>query len=225
MDDIFALVRNGDREGVERVLADDPAAAGARDADSVSVLLTAVYHGKTDIRDLLLAQGLELDVFEAAAVGDASRVRELLDADPSLASAFSPDGFFPLGLAAFFKHNRVIRELIAAGANVRAVARNTMRVTALHSAVADGGDRESALALIAAGADVNAQQRHGWTALHGAAEMGDREVVEALLAAGADASSATREGKTAADLAREHGYEELAAALEASPARAASGER
>ncbi|MFN2519821.1 MAG: ankyrin repeat domain-containing protein [Candidatus Limnocylindria bacterium] len=216
MTDIFAAVKEGDRDEVARILARDSAAAGARDPDGVSVLLTAVYHGKDDIADLLLAQGRELDVFEASAVGDTARVRELVDADPSLASAYSPDGFFPLGLAAFFKHPNAIRELIAAGADVRAVARNPMQVTALHSAVANGGDRESALALIAAGADVNAQQRHGWTALHGAAEMGDREVVEALLAAGADASVPTRDGKTAAELAREQGSEELAAAFEGS---------
>ena len=223
--DIFAAVKDGDRGSVEHILARDPAAAVARDEDGVSVLLTAVYWGKDDIRDLLLARGLELDVFEASAVGAASRVRELVDADPSLASAYSADGFFPLGLAAFFKHPDVIRELLAAGADARAVARNPMQVTALHSAVANGGDRESALALIAAGADVNAQQRHGWTALHGAAEMGDSEVIEALLAAGADPSMATQEGKTPADLAREHGNEELAARLEGSRAGVASPDR
>ena len=225
MADIFSAVKDGDRDSVERILADDPAAAGARDADGVSVLLTAVYWGKNDIRDLLLALGPELDVFEASAVGDVSRVRELVDADASLASAYSPDGFFPLGLASFFKHPDVVRELLTAGADPRGVARNPMQVTALHSAVANGGDRESALALIAAGADVNAQQRHGWTALHGAAEMGDSEVIEALLTAGADPMMATQEGKTPADLAREHGDEEVAARLEASRAGIASADR
>ena len=80
-----------------------------------------------------------------------------------------------------------MRVLIAAGADVSAPSRNRMRVTALHSAIA-GRDRESALALIAAGADVNAKQQDDFTALHEAAQNGDREIVDALLAAGADAS-------------------------------------
>lgn len=174
MDDIFAAIKRGDRDGVARVLKSDPAAAAARDADGVSALLTAVYRGQGEIRDLLLAQGIDLDVFEASAVGNLTRVRQLVIAEPGLASAYNTDGFFPLGLAAFFKHPEVVRELVARGADARAVARNGMQVTALHSAVADGGDRESALALIAAGADVNARQRHGWTALHGRGRDGRR---------------------------------------------------
>ncbi len=76
MADIFAAIERGDRDGVERIVSDDPTAASARDADGVSAVLTAVYHGRSDMRDLLLAHGLELDIFEASAVGDASRVRE-----------------------------------------------------------------------------------------------------------------------------------------------------
>ena len=40
--------------------------------------------------------------------------------------------------------------------------------------------------LIAAGADVNATARHGFTPLHAAAQHGDDELVELLLSAGAD---------------------------------------
>jgi uncharacterized protein len=191
----------------------------ARGADGVSDLLSAIYRGDTATVEALRSAGGELDVFEAAALGDLARVRELVDADASAASAYHVDGFHPLGLAAFFHHGDVVRYLIDAGADVRAVSRNPMAVTALHSAVADGGDRESALALIRAGADVNAKQRHGWTPLHGAADSGDRETVEALLAAGADPSLTHDDGKTAADVAREKGHDEIARLLEAAPSR------
>src|SRR4029077_10426673 len=117
------------------------------------------------------ATGLELTVSEAAASGDLGRVRGLVDGDPALACAFGPDGFHPLGLAAFFHHAEVVTFLIAAGADVSAPSRNSMRVTALHSAIA-GQDRESTLALIAAGADVNAKQQDDFTALHAAAQNG-----------------------------------------------------
>ena len=219
MDELFAAIKERDQANVERILAADPAAAAAVDGNGVSALLTAVYHGNTEAANALRATGLELTVFEAAAVGDLDRVRALVDGDPSLARAYAADGFHALGLAAFFKHPEIVRVLIAAGADVSAPSRNRMSVTALHSAIA-GQDRESAFALIAAGADVNAKQQDDFTALHEAAQNGDREIAEALLAAGADPSATlSKDGARPADLARKHGHAELATVLEQAPDR------
>ena len=55
-------------------------------------LLEALYRGQNDRVDELLAQAPELNVFEAAALGKADRVRRLLDEDPSLANTFGDDG-------------------------------------------------------------------------------------------------------------------------------------
>ncbi len=175
----------------------------------------AVYRGDAANVTALLAEHPVLDIFEAAAVGDADRVRELVDADPALASAYGRDGFHPLGLAAFFKHTDVVLLLIAAGADVRAASRNANKVTALHSAVADGGDVRAVQALIVAGADVNAVQEGGFTPLHAAAQTGSTDIADALLAAGADPSAANTVGKRAADFARDAGHAELAQRLEA----------
>jgi len=54
------------------------------------------------------------------------------------------------------------------------------------------GDRSEALTLIKQGADVNAPQGDGVTALHWAARQGDAELVTALVAAGANVRAATR---------------------------------
>lgn len=186
--------------------------------DRTSPLLAAVYRGDAAAVAALLAEDPELDIFAAAAVGDAGRVRAIVDADPAVARAFAPDGFHPLGLAAFFSHPEVVEILIAADADVAAPSRNPMRVTALHSAIA-GQDRESTLALIAAGAPVNIAQRDGFTALHEAAQNGDREICDALLAAGADPSLRLDDGSRPADLARRHGHAELADHLEQTSAR------
>src|SRR2546428_12594890 len=56
------------------------------------------------------------------------------------------------------------------------------------------GDRADVLAMIKQGADVNAPQGDGVTALHWAARHGDAEIVAALIAAGAHARGATRFG-------------------------------
>jgi ankyrin repeat protein len=183
------------------------------DPNGVSALLRAVYRGDAAAVAAILATGPELDIFEAAAVGDLARVRALIEADPSQARAFAVDGFHPLGLAAFFKHPDVVTFLIAAGADVSAPSRNRMKVTALHSAIA-ARDIESTLALIAAGADVNAGQQDSFTPLHEAAQNGDRDILEALLAAGADPSAKLSTGERPADLARKHKHPELVPHLE-----------
>lgn len=69
--------------------------------------------------------------------------------------------------------------------------------TAADSPVADAamnGDLNAVKALIAGGADVNASQGDGMTALHWAAENGQVEMVKTLLFAGAFPDAATRNG-------------------------------
>ena len=56
------------------------------------------------------------------------------------------------------------------------------------------GDVESLKADLRSGADVNAAQGDGFTALHWAAKLGNREVAEILIAAGADIEATTRLG-------------------------------
>ncbi|MEC7847070.1 MAG: ankyrin repeat domain-containing protein, partial [Gemmatimonadota bacterium] len=69
--------------------------------------------------------------------------------------------------------------------------------TLLDSPVADAamdGDIEAVRALLTEGADVNAPQGDGMTALHWAAEAGDVEMVGMLLYAGANLQGVTRLG-------------------------------
>jgi ankyrin repeat protein len=170
--------------------------------------------------DVLRAAGSELDVFEAAALGDTAEMTELLDGEPDLVNAWSPDGFSPLQLASFFGHPDAVALLLERGAETGAVSRNPMRLQALHSACASaesGADRRTVLALarllLDNGADAAASQERGFTPLHAAAQTGNLELAQLLLERGADPAATTEAGKTPAAVAVEAGHEDVAARL------------
>ncbi len=215
--ELFEAIKRGARATVASLVAGDPRLAEAREPGGTSAVLTALYHGKPEICVLLLARKPQLDIFEAAATGDVERARELLDEDASMANAFAPDGFHPLGLAAFFKRPGVVKLLLERGADPAPASRNPQAFTALHSAAAsDAGTRDMTIvrALAEAGAPVNAQSGSGTTPLHTAAFLGDTEVAELLLARGADPRITAKDGKTPIDLAREKGHQEVADLME-----------
>lgn len=207
-EDLFEAIDAGDLGKVRSLLARDPSLAAVRDAGGISALTAARYRGHNDILEALLDTGPELDLFEAAAIGRADRVLELLDDEPGLARAWSADGFTALHLAAFFGQPDVADALLEAGADPAAVAERQGRVTPLHSAVAGGHERIAA-ALLAAGAPVDAIQRDGFSPLMAAAQHGDRDLVELLLEHGADASARTEDDRDAAALAAAGGHEAL----------------
>jgi uncharacterized protein len=156
----------------------------------MSDVLQAIYRGDRDEAERL-ADGKELTIFEAAALGRTDRVRELLDHDPSLANAFGDDGFHPLGLACFFGHVDAARLLLERGADVNALSRNEhIQTAAVHAAAASEGKDESTryelveLALDH-GADPNLPQGGGFRAIDAARQNGDERVERLLLERGA----------------------------------------
>src|SRR5205814_1523496 len=148
-------------------------------AGPVSAILLAVYHGRHDIAQLFLDRGAELTFGEAVALGDTQRVHALLAGQPSLLHDYTPDGFPPAGLAIFFRHPELARDLIERGADVSAASRNAQRVAPIHAA-ASVADTASTRLLLERGADPNARQHLGYAPLHAAAANGDRATTELL---------------------------------------------
>jgi len=188
----------------------NPALVDARSRTGESAILTAVYHHRKDIVNLLVARGAEMSIFEACAAGEVERAERLVDT--SAVNGYSADGWTPLHLAAFFGHTKIAELLLARDADVAARSRNPNGNTPLHAALA-GNHKFVAGVLIGGGADVNASDAHGWRPLHLAAANNNLDVLRALIAQGADISAANGEGKTALSLAQEKNHREAAALL------------
>jgi ankyrin repeat protein len=210
----FAAIEAGDAELVRSMVAADPTLASARDEQGVSAQMRARYRSDGEIVDAVMGAGPTIDVFEAASLGDVERLRELLDADPSLATAFSGDGFTALHFPAFFGGVDAARLLLDRGADVDAHGRGWMTGTPLNSAAA-GGHADVARLLLDAGADPNARQASGWTPLHSAAHNGDLELVELLLAGGADPAATNDDDGTVLNMAEGGGSADLVARVRA----------
>ena len=202
--DLFDAIEAGDVDRVRSILEEAPGLAEARDEAGISALLRARYRLDTVMVAAIGAHVGELDATEAAALGEVDRLAVLLDADPALVEARTPDGFTLLHLAAFFAGVDAVRLLLARGADVDAHGTGWMTGTALHSAVS-ARDADAVRALLDAGADPNARQQGGYTPLHGAAHNGDAPIVRMLLDAGADPSLTNDEGKDARAFADEGG--------------------
>jgi hypothetical protein len=206
---------------VAAAIESDPGLAQSRDPQGVSALLWSVYTGQELVRDYLLAQlsaqGAVIDIFEAAAVGDAARLSAILEAEPESALAWSDDGWTPLHLAAAFGTPKSATLLLAQGASVDAVSENPQRNQPLHAAVALSRNPETIRMLLEHGADANATQTGGFTPIFSAAAANRKDLAEMLLAHGAHPHQKSDLGKTPADFARDRGHAELAAWLEAQP--------
>jgi len=191
---LIEAARSGDLPAMKRILTEDPEALRSQEAGETP-LMAALYRGHKEAVALLLDWGVPLDLFASAATGRVDALEKELGRSRDGVSGYSYDGWTPLHLAAFFGRHTAAERLLDAGADPKAVSRNSMKNTPLHAALA-GGHTDVALLLIGRGADVNLADAGRHTPLHIAAENGLIDAVKALIAAGADAHAVDAEDKT-----------------------------
>jgi uncharacterized protein len=207
-DEFLNAVKKNDNPKVLQLLKTQPTLADTRDPSGVSAVFLALYRGNSQAAQEIASKRSSLDVYEAAALGNLTRLKSLLDHDKSLAGSYSPDGFTALALATYIGQKETAQYLLESGADPNAVAKNETGFTALTGAVSQN-HTEVARMLVENGANVNYSYEGGFTPLMHAAYAGNLELVGLLLEHGADPNAKNGEGKTPLAFAREKGHERV----------------
>ena len=155
----------------------EPFAVGTGDLQGATPLWIAAYSANARVKDIRFGRPGGTGAVEGAASRASAEILRLLlvaGADPH---GTTNDGTTPL--------------MVAAG-----LGRSTYTPREPRGARSPGAERAVEL-LVAAGADVNAVNEAGFTALHGAAFRGLNEVLEYLVAQGADIDARDFRGRTA----------------------------
>jgi ankyrin repeat protein len=146
------------------------------------------------VLDHLIARGAYLDIWTAAHIGNLDRVRELLDADPSLANKVSEYNSYYLGCGSALKnaaakgHLEIVKLLLKRRSNPNLAEEGIApRGHALYSAVA-GKYYEIAKLLLEHGADPSAAVESSADCLSRAIDHGDQKMVDLLASYGASRS-------------------------------------
>ena len=210
-----ALPSKRQYELVELLLAKG-AEINAKSSDG-STPLHFVAGRNNEIVKLLINHGAEADIFNAAMLDMAERVKELLHANPGLVVAKDHSGMTALHWAAARCQLNALKILLAGGAEPNSSSESGE--TPLQAA-AYIGCHDVVQLLLDHGARVDPRERQsGLTALHRAAEGGDQETIKLLLAKGADVNvKESRNGNEctplhlAAKMGRKDAVKELLAA-------------
>jgi len=128
-------------------------------------------------------------------------VREILEADPSAASATNMSGSTPLHGSVIYKHAEVAQRLIEHGADVN--AHDSSGATPLCYAVVYG-DTVIAELLLNHGANPNISSNDSYTPLHWAAELMTQDIAALLINKGAIIDCRNKYNETPAQFARKN---------------------
>jgi ankyrin repeat protein len=214
--EIFKAAFSGDGQAIERLLKAG-AAPDERGSNGATVLIVAAHNGHDHIVRALIDAGADVNArmkigrtaLHQAAQGGYMNVVATLIAHGANVDAKDVDGYTPLIVAAR-KHNRIVRVLIDAGADVNAGTKKGR--TALHQS-AQNRNNSVVATLIAHGAIVDTKNLDGHTPLMFASFAGDDHIVRVLINAGADINATSKRGRAALHLASENGNNDVVTTL------------
>jgi uncharacterized protein len=207
MTEIEEHIKNGENDLLREKLKETPSVAAGTTEQGISLLQFAAYCRNMEAIEIIRTYRDQLDIYEAASIGDKDTLLHFIEQYPDRTNAYSIDGFTPLGLASFFGHTDLVKVLIDNGADPNISSNNQLKVTPLHSACAIS-NYNIANILIKHGADVNARQLQSVTPLHSAAHNGQTKLASLLIDNGADVNSKMDNGQTPLFMAEEKGFKD-----------------
>ncbi len=161
--EVFDALRKGDVAAVKALVEKTPGLVDARDGDGMTLLHYAAYGTDAGLVNFLLDKGAKIDLRSA-------------------------EGHTPLHIAAMRDRRELVEALVKRGAALE--ARDGYERTALILCARERGQAATGRFLLEAGADVNAADKFGSTALELAAWRGKAEFVDLLLEKGAKVPAA-----------------------------------
>jgi ankyrin repeat protein len=180
--EVFDLLRKGDVPAVKAMVEKSPQLVEARDGQGLTLIHYAAYGRSAELINFLIDKGAKPDVKDA-------------EADT------------PLHIAAMNDRTEVAAALLKRGAS--AEARDDYQRTALILCARERGQAATGRVLIDAGADVNAVDKFGDTALSLAAWRGKAEFVDMLLDKGARLPESGEKWRAGVSLAASQGLTNL----------------
>ena len=207
-------IETGNHQDLDLLLSRNPELVKQNTSHDISPLMLACYYQKTQIVQTILKYITSITIHEACAAGLTEQVQLMLDQKPEVIYELSTHGFYPLGIAAHFGKEDIVRILLRNHANPNAYSQNGFQSYPIHAALLNQHDTIAKM-LIEAGAEVNVVQNSRISPLHIAAQQGNIDLIIILLENGANIQIQNDQGKTASDLAAEKGFHEIAEILKA----------
>jgi len=205
-------IETGNIHDLELLLNKNPDLVKQNTSHNISPLLLACYYHKSQIIQVILKYITTITIHEACATGLLQHVQMMIENKPDVVNEISSHGFTPLGIAAHFNKEDIVRLLLMHHADPNICSQNGYNSYPLHAALGNNNSDISKM-LIEAGAEVNVSQNGRITPLHLAAQHGNIDLIILLLEQGADVSATTDLGASASDLAAEKGFHEIAEIL------------
>jgi len=216
--EIIEVTKTGNLVRVRELIDSNPQLVNTKDSSGRTPLHWASSGVHFEVMQFLVARGADVNLkdlsgttpLHSTATNNHLNACKLLIEKGAAVDEKNNRGSTPFYLAAYGGNRELLDYLIASGANKADLEiRNAYGRTPLCAIARDGGNPETIKVLLSLGADVNAEDKRGWTPIMLAAWRPYREVVSVLLEAGAELHVNTPKGKQLLAYAADFGIDNL----------------